>query len=550
LEGKTIMNSYPTLRKWIAGGVSLAVLAGVVILGNLSGRAPVQKEGQGQPKVDKNYPWPLFGGTLDRNLVNLVDRDIQTEFSVKPNKMKNVKWMADLGSKSYGGPVVAEGKVFIGTNNHKPRDPNIVGDKGVLMCFNEADGEFLWQLAYDKLPGGRAVDWPDEGICSTPVIENGKCYFISNRCELLCVDTATGKNTHWSLDMMKELGVVPHNLSTCSPLIAGDMIFVCTSNGVDEGHINIPAPKAPSFLGVNKNTGKVVWKNNDPTKNVLELPAGQEKNQNFIKNLVNSGQLLMHGQWANPVYAEVNGTAQVVFPGGDGWLRSFDPASGKVLWKFDCNPKDSFYVLGAAATRNDFVNTPVVYKNKLYIGVGQDPEHQEGIGHFWCIDLAKATTLGAKNKDGDVSPKDKKFDPKAPENKNSALAWHYGGEGTPQEKIPGMPYIFGRTLSTACIHEDIVYIADLAGILYALDAGSGDRLWYHETLSPIWSSPYFVDGKILLGADDKALRIYEHGRKMADEPTEISMYGRVRATPVVANGTLYVMTENKLFAIR
>ena len=38
----------------------------------------------------------------------------------------------------YGGPVVAGNKVFIGTNNEKPRDPKIKGDKGILLCLNAA----------------------------------------------------------------------------------------------------------------------------------------------------------------------------------------------------------------------------------------------------------------------------------------------------------------------------------------------------------------------------------------------------------------------------
>src|SRR5207253_8407052 len=65
----------------------------------------------------------------------------------------------------------------------------------------------------------------------------------------------------WRLDMIAELGVFPHNLATCSPLIVGDTLFVITSNGVDEGHINIPKPEAPSFLALDKKTGKVLWKN-------------------------------------------------------------------------------------------------------------------------------------------------------------------------------------------------------------------------------------------------------------------------------------------------
>src|SRR6202023_1593654 len=116
--------------------------------------------------------------------------------------------------------------------------------------------------------------------------------------------------------------------------------------------------------------------------------------------LVNKGLLLMHGQWSNPVYTVANGQAQIIFPGGDGWIRAFDPQSGTLLWKFDCNPKKSVYRLGAEGTRNDFVCTPVIWENKLYIGVGQDPEHGQGVGHLWCIDVAK----DCKKHDGDLSP--------------------------------------------------------------------------------------------------------------------------------------------------
>ena len=120
---------------------------------------------------------------------------------------------------------------------------------------------------------------------------------------------------------------------------------------MDEGHKNVVDPKAPSFIAVDKNTGAVKWTNNDPGSNI------------------------MHGQWSNPVYAEPNGKPMVIFPGGDGWIRAFNPPDGALIWKFDCNPKNSDYTLGPEGTRSDFVATPVIYENKLYIGVGQDPEH-------------------------------------------------------------------------------------------------------------------------------------------------------------------------------
>ena len=58
--------------------------------------------------------------------------------------------------------------------------------------------------------------------------------------------------------MREELGVFPHNVSSCSPLIDGDLLYTATSNGVDWSHTNIPAPLAPSLVALDKNTGELV----------------------------------------------------------------------------------------------------------------------------------------------------------------------------------------------------------------------------------------------------------------------------------------------------
>jgi outer membrane protein assembly factor BamB len=343
----------------------------------------------------------------------------------------------------------------------------------------------------------------------------------------------------WKLDMIGELGVYPHNLATCSPLIVGDTLFIITSNGVDEGHITIPKPQAPSFLALDKNSGKILWKNNLPTKQLLEPGADLE----ILKDM---GRVLMHGQWSNPVYAEIDGTPEIIFPGGDGWIRGFNPTNGELIWAFDANPKESIYKLGGKGTRSDFVASPVVADKFLYIGVGQDPEHDFGVGHFWCIDLAKAT----KTK-GDVSPElpvEKKGEKGKP-NSNSAVAWHYGG----MIKNPGpddpRDYYFGRTMSTASVHDGLCFIAEQEGILHCLDAKTGKEYWQHDMDAATWSSPYTVDGKVYMGNDKKRVLIFEHSKTKKLIVTR-DMGTMVRATPVVANGVLYIMTENKLYAIK
>ncbi|HEY1375487.1 MAG TPA: PQQ-binding-like beta-propeller repeat protein [Gemmataceae bacterium] len=494
--------------------------------------------------------WPMFGGGPGRNMVNLADRNLPIEFGAGPDRRPNVKWVAKLGSRAYGGPVVTGGKVFVGTNNQSPRNPRDFRqrkdgksepiDKSVLMCFRESDGQFLWQHVNDKLPSGLVHDWPEEGICSTPAVEGNRLYYVSNRCEVVCLDVAgfadgnqgvrdekytdpTDADVIWRLDMMKELGVFPHNQSACHPLVVDDLIFVVTGNGVDENHINIPSPEAPSFIAVDKHTGKVVWQSNAPGRNI------------------------MHGQWSHPAYAVAGGRPQVIFPGGDGWLYAFDPPTGRLLWRFDANPKDAVYVLGPRCTKNAFVCAPAVHGGRACIGVGHDPEHVDGVGHLWCIDLARAVELGRTNPGRDVSPGDKRFDPADPANRASALVWHYGGFAPHPEK-DGRDYVFGRTLSTCAVHDGLCYACDLGGFFTCLDAKTGRKLWDHDTKGEVWSSPYWVDGKVYLGTADGDVWVFRHGREK-QLLAQVEVGQAIKAPIVAANGVLYVVTESQLLAV-
>jgi outer membrane protein assembly factor BamB len=351
--------------------------------------------------------------------------------------------------------------------------------------------------------------------------------------------------------MIKTEDVFPHNMSAGCPLIVGDLLFTVTANGVDENHINLPSPLAPSFLCLNKKTGQRVWKSNLPGKNI------------------------MHGQWSNPTYAEIDGVKQVIFPGGDGWLRGFVPETGELIWQFDANPKGTVYELGGTGDRNDFIGTPVIYNNHVYIGVGQDPEHSTGIANFYCF---------KPNKKGDISkflegPKDKNGKVTEVPNPNSCEVWRYGWTET--RKWAPRDFKFGRTMSTAAIVDDIVYISELQGLLHCLNAKTGEMYWQYDTKASIWGSPYFVDGKILLACENGDVWVFKHDKSpkkidgveaAKDAPdmkaaraiqkakrgevekeyvlAKIEFPAAVRSTPIVANGVLYVMTENALYALK
>jgi outer membrane protein assembly factor BamB len=450
-------------------------------------------------------------------------KNIPDAFSLKRNKEKGVKWKAVLGGNAFGGPVIAGGRVFVGTNNEKPYDKSITGDKGIMLCFDEATGKFLWQIVHDKL-GNDAQDYNHEGIVSTPTVIGDRLYYVSNRCEVVCADAAKGKIV-WSLDMIKELGVSPGGLegcvSSCSPLVLDDMVYVVTSNGVDQNTGKPAAPNAPSFLAVHKESGKVAWSSNLPGANIMD------------------------GQWGNPTAAEVKGQKQVLFPGGDGWLYAFEPKTGELLWKFDCNPKKSqFKPANGTGDRNYLIATPVAVEGKVYIGVGREPEAGPGVGHLWCIDATKKPA----NKEKDLTPVGDNFDPKAAVNKDSGLVWHFGGLIVPKPAGGEREYSFGRTMSTVSVHDGLVYAAELDGYLHCLDALTGKEYWQHDLGGGVWASPYYMDGKVFMGIDNGDLLIFKAGKK-DNEPIKIETGQSLKGPPVAANGVLFVNNGAMLYAI-
>src|ERR1041385_6580520 len=70
--------------------------------------------------------WPMWGGTPDRNMVSNM-KGLPTEWDVKTKK--NIKWVADLGSQSYGNPVVAGAMEFVGNKNETNNTPQQQADR-------------------------------------------------------------------------------------------------------------------------------------------------------------------------------------------------------------------------------------------------------------------------------------------------------------------------------------------------------------------------------------------------------------------------------------
>ena len=555
--------------------------------------------------LSKGEDWPTWGRDSTRNMVGNA-KNLPVE--VTPGEMndeteeidlkttKNIRWIAKLGSQSYGNVSVAHGKVFAGTNNESPRDKRNVVDRGNLVCFDEKTGEFLWQLATPKLGARKVSDWEYVGICSSPAIEEDRLWVVTNRGEVICLDmnglangndgsfkdeqkyygagyaglakarevtvdgetrtlsdghatlvesltkqiegglegdalkAAQGRrkstfaegapkidNTYadilWIFDMRDAdngVGVFPHNVSSCSPLVHGDILYTATSNGVDWSHTNIPGEFIPGLIALDKNTGKLLGE---------EISGVSER--------------VLHASWSSPAIGKVKDKDMLVWGGGDGFAYGFNPipvmdedegvAVLKELWRYDGNPPHFRHKADGSPIKyatfkgpNEIIGTTVINDGLVYIVTGQDPEHGDGVGMLSCLDPSGT---------GDLSGK-------------AVWTYEYGdGSG------------IGRSISTPSITDDgLVICAEYDGDIHCVDAKTGKAYWVHETGSRIWASTLVADGKVFLGTEDGEVVILGATREKKHHGT-IELHAPIYSSAVVANDTVYVASQTHLYAI-
>jgi HEAT repeat protein len=419
---------------------------------------------------------------------------------------RNIVWSTPLGNDTFGRPVVAGGQVYVGTDNARRLNPACQDECGVLLAFSAKDGKFLWQDAASRVKRGlREFLLPS--TTGAAWVEGERLYYVTAECQLRCLDTQgfhDGNNDGpfqaesfrdrgasdivWELDMCARLGVFPHEASNSEIAAAGDLLVVGTSNGRNEGHTRVPSPRAPSLIAVNKHSGEVIWRASGP------------------------GERILHGQWCSPLVASVNGHPQVLFGGGDGWLRAFDAATGREIWSFDGNPGDAKWLPRPGVfSRNSIIASPLYQDGRVFLAMGQDPSHGNGPSLLHAV---------SPNGQGDVT--------------GSRRLW------TCRE--------VGRVVGTPVARDGLLYVGDLGGSVWCLDAASGALAWKHATAAPIWGCLLLTRDCLYVGNEDGVMTVLKTGRSKK-ELAKIDMGAPLYARPALVGDALFVVTANRLYHI-
>ena len=419
---------------------------------------------------------------------------------------RNVVWSVELGYETYGRPVVADGVVYVGTDNGMRMNRAYREKSGVLLAFRAADGQFLWQDVAPRVDRGlREFLLPT--TTGTPYVEGNRVYYVTAECQLRSLDTQgfrdgenngpyqqemfqddTAADIVWELDMCGRLGVFPHEATNSDVLPVGDLLMVSTSNGQNEGHTRVPSPRAPSLIAVDKHSGEVIWRTIGP------------------------GAQVLHGQWSSPVAIDVGGRTQVLSGGGDGWLRAYDAASGREVWRFDGNPKDALWrPRPRVFSRGSIIAEPVFADGRVFVAMGQDPSHGNGPSLIHAV---------SPNGQGDVTA--------------SRLLWTSRN--------------VGRVVATPIAADGLLYVGDLGGTVHCLDAATGAHIWKHETHEAIWGSLLLAGDRIYVGNLEGRMTVLRAGRQK-ELLAEIVMDAPLYSRPTVIGDAMYLATYSRLYLI-
>jgi outer membrane protein assembly factor BamB len=458
--------------------------------------------GPGEPGAAHLVPAPSVAPRLQPTVVQAGDPPTDWDTTTG----RNIVWSVELGREAFGRPVVDGDAVYAGTDNARAMNPAFREEAGVLMAFRATDGRFLWQDVAPRVERGlREFLLPS--TTSAPYVEGSRLYYVTAECQLRCVDTQgfrDGENSGpyrdeafqddaaadivWELDMCGRLGVFPHEATNSEVLPVGDLLMVSTSNGQNEGHTGVPAPRAPSLIAVDKRSGAVVWR------------------------AVGPGEQVLHGQWSSPAAANVDGRIQVLFGGGDGWLRSYDAASGHEVWRFDGNPKGArFHPRPGVLSRSSIIASPVFADGRVFVAMGLSPGHGDGPSLMHAV---------RPDGQGDVTA--------------SKRLW------TSRE--------VGRVVGTPVARDGLLYVGDLGGTIHCLDAATGAHVWKHETNEAIWGCLLLAGDRLYVGNVEGRMTVLRAGRRK-ELLAQIDMDAPLYSPPALVGDALYLATASRLYLV-
>ncbi len=404
--------------------------------------------------------WPGFRGPTGDG-VAAAEADPPLEWS----ETRNVAWKAAVPGRGRSSPVLQGGRVFLTTAAERGIVRKRIGSDDMqtaehvaigTVCVDQNSGKILWQVTHREIDNPEPVHWLNSWATPTPVLEPGRLYCDFGDLGTWCLDLETGK-TLWEKRIPLDHQVGPGS----SPALVGGRL-VLVRDGRD----------AQFVTALDGKTGRELWK--------TDRPPIQIHHRNMKKS------------FSSPLEVRVDGRTQVVAVGPH-WVASYDPATGKELWR--ARHGDGFSI----------GTVPVFGHGMVFAGTG-------------CF---KSNLLAIRvDGSGDVTA--------------THVAWRT------QQGVPVM--------SSPLLAGGAIYWTSDRGIATCADPKTGEAHWQERLGQDHLASPLLAAGRVyFFGREGKTTVIKAGGA--FERLGESQVQGLVTATPAAVGKALFLRTDTHLYRI-
>ncbi len=348
---------------------------------------------------------------------------------------KNIRWKTAVPLQGYNSPVVWNDKIFLSGADASKRE---------VFCFDLNTGKNLWGTVIDKIPCSPATAPKvngETGFAASSVTTDGRrVYAVFANGDIVALDYE-GKKV-W----VKNLGLPKNHYGHSSSLLMFHDLLI----------VQFDQSGSACVMALNGKTGEQVWKTSRDVKISWSSPI-----------VVNTGQ-----QTETMLVAEP-------------FVVSYNPATGKELWRFNCISGE----------------------------VGPSLAYADGVV-FSVNDYAKlaAVQVGA-------SPK---------------LLWQS------DEYLSDIP----SPVATA----KYLFLPTSYGMMVCYDAKTGTKYWEHDFTTPTYASPMLADGNIFQMDKKGVMHIFKADKTYASV-SESPLGESSVCTPAFVGGKIIIRGEKNLYCI-
>ncbi|MEI6576653.1 MAG: PQQ-binding-like beta-propeller repeat protein [Bacteroidota bacterium] len=348
---------------------------------------------------------------------------------------KNIKWKTQIPLTGYNSPIVWGDKIFLSGANPSKRE---------VYCFDLNSGKILWTKLIEKIPGTSATVPKvniETGLAAPSLTTDGtRVYAIFANGDLVALDFE-GKQV-WA----KNLGLPKNHYGHSSSLLMFQ----------DKLLVQYDQSDGANFIALSGKTGEIAWK----TKRDVRI------------------------SWSSPIVVSTGNQMEAILV-AEPFVISYNPATGKELWRINCISGE--------------VGPSLAYANGIVFSVNE-------------YSKLSAVKIGA----------------------TPSILWES------DEYMSDIP--------SPVATEKYLFLPTSYGTMVCYDAKTGNKYWEHDFATPTYASPMLVDGNIYQ-LDKKGVMHVFKADKAYHSIKESSLGEGSVCTPAFIDGKIIIRGDKNLYCI-